>query len=60
MVQNKIYINNSTLRKLENLKKQGKKIVLCHGSFDLVHPGHLNHFQEAKSYGDILIVTITT
>ena len=59
MVQNKIYINNSTLKKLENLKKQGKKIVLCHGSFDLVHPGHLNHFQEAKSYGDILIVTIT-
>ena len=59
MFQNKIYIKNSTLKKLENLKKQGKKIVLCHGSFDLVHPGHLNHFQEAKSYGDILIVTIT-
>lgn len=37
----------------------GKKIVLCHGVFDLVHPGHIIHFEEAKSLGDILIVSIT-
>lgn len=36
-----------------------KKIVQCHGAFDLVHPGHLVHFEEAKSLGDILVVTIT-
>ncbi len=43
----------------QKLKKQGKKIVLCHGAFDLIHPGHIRHFKTAKSYGDILIVTIT-
>ena len=32
---------------------------MCHGAFDLVHPGHLNHFEEAKKFGDILVVTIT-
>lgn len=42
-----------------NLKKQGKKIVLCHGVFDLVHPGHIRHFTSAKKYGDVLIVSIT-
>jgi rfaE bifunctional protein nucleotidyltransferase chain/domain len=54
------------IKTLEELKKiilqkklQGKKIVLCHGVFDLFHYGHLQHFKKAKSYGDILVVTIT-
>ena len=36
-----------------------KSIVLCHGAFDLVHMGHVLHFEEAASLGDILVVTIT-
>lgn len=43
----------------EKLKREGKKIVLCHGVFDLLHPGHVRHFQAAKKYGDVLVVTIT-
>lgn len=42
-----------------NLLRKRKKVVLCHGAFDLVHPGHINHLEEAKKIGDILIVTIT-
>ncbi|PWT81722.1 MAG: hypothetical protein C5B57_09895 [Blastocatellia bacterium] len=34
-------------------------IVLCHGAFDLVHMGHLIHFEEAASLGDVLVVTLT-
>ncbi len=52
---------------IENLKKiisklkvKRKKIVLCHGVFDLLHVGHINHFQEAKNYGDVLIVSVTS
>ena len=41
------------------LKKKGKKIVLCHGVFDLLHIGHIKHFQKAKNLGDVLIVTLT-
>jgi rfaE bifunctional protein nucleotidyltransferase chain/domain len=40
-------------------KAQGKKIVYCHGCFDLMHPGHIKYFQASKKMGDILIVTIT-
>jgi rfaE bifunctional protein nucleotidyltransferase chain/domain len=36
-----------------------KKIVLCHGVFDLLHVGHIRHFERAKRFGDILIVTVT-
>lgn len=44
---------------LPELKGQGKKIVLCHGVFDLLHPGHLKHLNAARREGDILVVTIT-
>ncbi len=39
--------------------RQNKVIVQCHGVFDLLHVGHIRYFQEAKSKGDILVVTIT-
>ncbi len=45
-------------KKFKNLRKN-KKIVLCHGVFDLVHTGHLDHFKSAKKYGDILVVSVT-
>ena len=41
------------------LKKRKKKIVHCHGVFDLVHPGHIRHLALAKKEGDILVVTVT-
>ncbi|RKY31184.1 MAG: cytidyltransferase [Candidatus Omnitrophota bacterium] len=44
---------------IKNLKKQHKKIVHCHGVFDLLHPGHIKHFAAAKKEGDILVVTVT-
>ncbi len=43
----------------EELRWQGKRIVQCHGVFDLLHPGHIRHFEAAKREGDVLIVTIT-
>ena len=43
----------------KKLKKENKKIVLCHGVFDLVHLGHVNYFKSSKDYGDILVVSVT-
>ena len=40
-------------------KELGNKIVQCHGTFDLIHPGHVIHFEESKGMGDKLIVTVT-
>src|SRR5580704_2303381 len=36
-----------------------KKIVQCHGVYDVLHAGHLSYFHSAKQFGDILVVTIT-
>ena len=41
------------------LRAEGKKLVQCHGTFDLIHPGHIVHFEEARALGDVLVVTVT-
>lgn len=41
------------------LKNEGKTIALCHGVFDLVHPGHIIHLEQAKTMADVLVVSIT-
>ena len=41
-------------------KKIKKKVVLCHGVYDILHIGHIKHFEEAKKNGDILVVGVTT
>ena len=44
---------------ISKLKTKRKKVVLCHGVFDLLHIGHIKHFKEAKKLGHILVVTVT-
>jgi rfaE bifunctional protein kinase chain/domain/rfaE bifunctional protein nucleotidyltransferase chain/domain len=55
----KVYNFEQSESLIKKLKKQKKKIVLCHGVFDLVHIGHIKHFTVAKSLGEVLIVSIT-
>lgn len=40
------------------LQKEGKKIVFCHGFFDILHRGHVTLLVEAKKLGDILVVGV--
>jgi cytidyltransferase-like protein len=35
------------------------RTVLCHGVFDLLHLGHIRHLQEARGFGDRLIVSVS-
>ena len=44
---------------LDELRTRGKSIVQCHGVFDMLHVGHIRHFQQARNLGDVLIVTVT-
>lgn len=40
-------------------RSAGRRVVLCHGVFDLLHLGHVRHLEEARSHGDMLVVTVT-
>lgn len=39
--------------------RSGKRVVLCHGVFDLLHVGHVRHLEAARRLGDLLVVTVT-
>lgn len=41
-------------------KEQGKKIVFTNGCFDILHVGHVKYLQEAKSFGDVLIIGLNS
>jgi len=41
-------------------REKGKKIVFTNGCFDIVHAGHVDYLEKAKSFGDVLIVGINS
>ena len=43
---------------IKKYKKEGKKIVLTSGSFDMLHIGHCRYLCDAKKFGDILFVGV--
>jgi len=45
---------------VERYRKNGKKIVFTNGCFDILHVGHVKYLQEAKSFGDVLIVGLNS
>jgi D-beta-D-heptose 7-phosphate kinase/D-beta-D-heptose 1-phosphate adenosyltransferase len=48
------------LNAVSEAKKRGEKVVLTNGCFDLLHAGHVDYLQEAKSEGDRLIVALNS
>lgn len=47
-------------RLTEQLKRKGMKVVCTNGCFDLLHLGHVRYLEEAKCFGDALIVAINS
>ena len=56
----KIFNLEELKKKIFIQKKKGKKVVLCHGVFDLIHVGHIKHLKSAKDNGDFLLVSLTS
>jgi rfaE bifunctional protein nucleotidyltransferase chain/domain len=54
-------INREALKKkLQALKKRGKKIVFTNGCFDFLHVGHVRYLKAAKAQGDVLVVGLNS
>ncbi|MEN2993839.1 MAG: D-glycero-beta-D-manno-heptose 1-phosphate adenylyltransferase [Thermodesulfovibrio sp.] len=56
----KVIKTDELKKEIDNLKKQGKKIVFTNGCFDILHIGHIRYLKEAKKLGDILVVAINS
>src|SRR3989344_8635732 len=44
----------------KQVKMKGGTVGICHGGFDLLHPGHIKHFESAKKICDTLVVSVTS
>src|SRR6476620_10701184 len=59
------FVYNHKMKTVEELKSilgdmpRKKTAIMCHGTFDIVHPGHVRHLLYAKSRADIVVVSIT-
>jgi rfaE bifunctional protein nucleotidyltransferase chain/domain len=55
----KICTRDELLARRDTARRDGRRVVHCHGCFDIVHPGHIRHLRQARQLGDLLLITIT-
>src|SRR2546430_13580946 len=41
-------------------RPRARSVIMCHGTFDLVHPGHIRHLMYAKSKAEALVASLTS
>ncbi|MBW2230057.1 MAG: adenylyltransferase/cytidyltransferase family protein [Deltaproteobacteria bacterium] len=56
----KILTRAIAVKKIRGAQRRGEKVVFTHGCFDLLHVGHIRSLEQARSYGDRLIVAINS
>jgi rfaE bifunctional protein kinase chain/domain len=49
----------AALREAIGPRPRKKRVIMCHGTFDIVHPGHLRHLMYAKEKASLLIASVT-
>lgn len=55
-----VVTEDELLSEVGRLKSQGKRIVMTNGCFDILHKGHVDYLQKARSLGDVLIVAVNS
>jgi rfaE bifunctional protein nucleotidyltransferase chain/domain len=56
----KITTRKEAARWVRELQDRGLRVVFTNGCFDLLHPGHVDYLEEARSLGDALLVAVNT
>src|SRR5437762_7749498 len=60
MALSKILPLEQAMARVQELKRQGKRVVFTNGCFDLLHPGHTRYLAEARTLGDALLVAVNS
>ncbi len=60
MTENKIVSLEEAIKRTEDWQREGKKIVFTNGCFDIVHLGHIDYLEKARSLGDKLVLGLNT
>jgi rfaE bifunctional protein nucleotidyltransferase chain/domain len=60
LLRDKIKVLPELIRIRQDLKKEGQKVVFTNGVFDILHRGHVEYLEKAKSLGDVLMLGLNT
>jgi len=55
----KLVTLSNMIEKVAGQRALGRKVIYCHGIFDLLHIGHIRFFEQARRLGDFLVVTVS-
>ena len=56
----RIFTREALIQERRLWKSQGKKVVFTNGCYDILHPGHIRTLEQARSFGDLLILGLNT
>ena len=60
-ISRKIVVDlDELVRRVEDLKRSGRKVVFTNGAFDLLHVGHIRSLRHARALGDHLVVAVNS
>lgn len=54
----KVVSEKKLIQEVHALRRQGKRIVMTNGCFDILHPGHIQYLDQAKALGDVFIMAV--
>ena len=54
----RILDRNRLIARVAIARKNGARVVLCNGCFDILHVGHVRYFEGARALGDLLVVGV--
>lgn len=60
MLRDKIKILPDLVRIRHQLKTEGQRVVFTNGVFDILHRGHVEYLEKARSLGDVLMVGLNS
>ncbi|WP_266368420.1 D-glycero-beta-D-manno-heptose 1-phosphate adenylyltransferase [Tellurirhabdus rosea] len=60
MTESKILTRPEAVQQAEAWRAAGQRIVFTNGCFDIVHLGHIDYLEKARSLGDRLVLGLNT
>ncbi|MCA3008183.1 MAG: D-glycero-beta-D-manno-heptose 1-phosphate adenylyltransferase [Phycisphaerales bacterium] len=58
--EGKVLTREQAVEVASRLRAEGRRLVFTNGCFDILHAGHCDYLQKARSYGDALMVGLNT
>jgi D-beta-D-heptose 7-phosphate kinase/D-beta-D-heptose 1-phosphate adenosyltransferase len=56
--EHNIYSEDAMFERIQQARAQGRRVIMTNGCFDILHPGHIDYLEKARTLGDLLFVAV--